>query len=104
MWDNMQPINFTIFNDQTFHSMSRSNQGCGLGVVRRRRLLGGVGVGFLTTLVVGVGFSCPTPTPDDQLDYFLHHTPNLGIPVEMVQFILKFSLKQRCFAVHHGFH
>jgi len=24
---------------------------------------------------------CPTPTPDVQLDNFLHHTPKLGIPV-----------------------
>jgi len=42
------------------------------------------GVGFLTT--PGVGFSCPTPTPDVQLDHFLHHTAMLGIPVEMVNF------------------
>jgi len=34
------------------------------------------------------------PTPDVQLDHFLHHTPKLGIPVEMVQFL----------AVHHDFH
>jgi len=39
------------------------------------------GVGFLATLGVGVGFVCPTPTPDVQLDHFLHHTPKLGIPV-----------------------
>ena len=26
------------------------------------------------------------PTPDAQLDHFLHHTPKLVIPVEMVQF------------------
>ena len=26
------------------------------------------------------------PTPDVQLDHFLHHTPTLGIPVEMVTF------------------
>jgi len=35
--------------------------------------LGGVGVGFLTTLVgvdVGVGFFCPTPTPEVKLDRF----------------------------------
>ena len=32
------------------------------------RFLGGVGVGFLTTLGVGVGFFCPTP--DVQLDNF----------------------------------
>jgi len=28
------------------------------------RFLGVVGVGFLTTLGVGVGFFCPNPTPD----------------------------------------
>jgi len=44
--------------------------------------LGGVGVGFLTTLVVG--FICPTPTPDVQLDNFLYHIPKLGIPAELV--------------------
>ena len=45
----------------------------------------GAGVGFLTTLGVGAGFFCPTP--DVQLDHFLHHTPKLGIHVEMVQFL-----------------
>ena len=54
--------------------------------------MGGVGVRFLTTLGVGVGFFCPTR--DVQLDQFLHHTPKLGIPVEMVQFLLKLMLKQ----------
>jgi len=29
------------------------------------------------------------PTPEVQLDLFLHHTPKLGIPVEMLQFLLK---------------
>jgi len=29
-----------------------------------------------------------------QLDHFLHHTPKLGIPVEMVQFLSKLLLKQ----------
>jgi len=43
------------------------------------------GVGFLTTL--GVGFFCPTP--DANLDNFLHHTPKLGIPVEMVQVVVR---------------
>ena len=47
---------------------------------------------------------CPIPTPDVQLDHFLHHTPKLGIPVEMVQFLLKLLLKQRFLAVHHDFH
>jgi len=81
-------------------------QGCGVGagVVRSRRFLGGVGVGFLTTLGAAVGFFCPTPTPDVQLDQFLHHTPKLGIPVEMVEFLLKLLLKQIILAVHHDFH
>jgi len=64
--------------------------------------LGGVGVGFLTTLGVGVGFLCPTP--DVQLNNFFHHTPKLGIPVEVVQFLLKLLLlKQRILAVYHDF-
>ena len=74
------------------------NQGC--GVVWIRRFLGGVG--FLTTLGVGVGLF--SPTPDVQLDHFLHHTPKLGTPVEMVQFLLKLLLKQSILAVHHDFH
>jgi len=59
-----------------------------------RRFLGGVG--FLTTL--GVGLFCPTLHV--QLDHFLHQTPKLGIPTEMAQFLLK----QRFLAVHHDFH
>jgi len=51
--------------------------------------MGAAGIGFLTTL--GVGYFCPTP--DVQLDHFLHHTPNWGIPVEMVKYGLKLSLK-----------
>jgi len=59
------------------------------------------GVGFLTTLGVGVGYF--SPTPDVQLDHFLHRIPKLGIPVEMIQFLLKLLLKQRFLAVHHDF-
>ena len=47
---------------------------------------------------------CPTPTPVVQLDHFLPYTRKLGIPVEMVQFLLKLLLKQRFLAVHHDFH
>jgi len=81
-----------------------SNSGCGVGVVRSRRFLGGVGVGFLTTLGVGLRVGIFCPTPDVQLDHFLHHTPKMGIPVDMVQFLLKLLLKQRFLAVHHDFH
>jgi len=66
--------------------------------------LGGVGVGFLTTLGVRAGFFCPTPTPDIQLDHFLNHALKLVIRVEMVQFLLKLLLKQRFLAVHYDFH
>ena len=60
--------------------------------LRSRRFLGGVGVGFFC------------PTPDVQLDHFLHHTAKLKIPVEMAQFLLKLLLTQRFLAVHHDFH
>jgi len=68
--------------------------GCGVGarIVRSQRFLGRVGVRFLSTLGIGVGFFCLTL--DALLDHFLHHTPNLGIPVEMVQFLLKLLLNQ----------
>jgi len=48
-------------------------------------------VGFLTT--VGAGQKNLTLIPDVQLDNFLHYTPKLGIPVEMVRFLLQFLLK-----------
>jgi len=43
------------------------------------------------------------PTPDVQLDHF-YITLKLGIPVKMVQFLLKFLLKKGFLAVHHDFH
>jgi len=65
------------------------HQGCGIGAgfVRSRSFLGGVG--FLTTLGV-VYFVRPRMS---KWIIFLHHTPKLGIPVEMVQFLLKLLLK-----------
>jgi len=91
-WENYGP--------HFFRSGFGDNQGRAAGVVRSRRFLGGVG--FLTTL--GVGVFCPTPSPNVQLDDFLHHAPKLGIPVVMVQFLPKLLLKPRFFAVHHDFH
>jgi len=44
------------------------------------------------------------PTPEVQLNHFLHHTPKLGILVEMAQFIMKLLLKQRILVVYHDFH
>ena len=41
------------------------------------------------------------PTPGVQLNQFLHHTRKLGNPVEMVQFLLKFLLKQNHCCVPH---
>jgi len=73
--------------------ISAFHQGCIAGVIGGRRFLGGVGVGSF----------CPTPTPDVQLDHFLHHSPKSGIPVDMVQFLLKLLLKQRFLAVYHDF-
>jgi len=51
-----------------------------------------------------VGYFCSTPIPGVQLDHFLNHTLQLGIPVERVQLLLKILLKQRFLAVHHDFH
>jgi len=39
-----------------------------------------------------------------QIGSFLHHTPKLGILVEMIQFLLKLLLKQRFLAMHHDFY
>ena len=84
------------------HAEHTSNtcQGCGVGVARCRRFLGGVGVGFLTTL--GVWFFWPTS--EIHLDNFLYPTPKLGIFVEMVQFLMKLLLIQIILAVYHDFH
>jgi len=62
------------------------------------------GVGFLTTVGVGVGFFYPTPIPEIQLDHFLHHTSELGIPVEIVLFLMKLLFRQIIFAVYHDFY
>jgi len=62
------------------------------------------GVGFLTILGVGVGFCCPIPTPQVKLDNFYITFFELGIPIEMVQFLMKLLLKQRILAVYHDFH
>jgi len=35
-------------------------------------LIGGVVIGFLTTLGIGVGFVCSTSTPEVQLDQFFY--------------------------------
>jgi len=64
----------------------------------------GCKVGFLITLAVGARLFYLTLTSDGQLDHFLHHTPKLGIPVEMVQFLLKLLLKQIFLSVYHDFH
>jgi len=49
------------------------------------------------------GFFCATPTTEVPLDHFLYHAPKLGIPVEMVQFLMNLLLKQRILAVYHDF-
>ena len=81
-------------------------QGCGVGVgvARSGRFLGEVGVGFLTTLEVGVRFFCPTPIRKSSGITIIHHTPKFGIPVDMVQFLLKLLLKQKILVVYHDFH
>ena len=61
---------------------------------RESEFLGGIGFGFQNPLGgVGVGFFCPTLTPEAQLNQFLHYTLIMGIRVELLQFLLKVSLK-----------
>ena len=74
-------------------------QGCGVRVARSRSFLHGVGIVFLRW--VGVGLFFPTPTPEVQLNHFIHCA---SVPVEMVRFLLKFLLKLRILAVYHDFH
>ena len=44
------------------------------------------------------------PDSGSPIGSLLHHTPKLGIPVEMLQFLMKLLLKQRILAVYHDFH
>ena len=60
-------------------------------------------VRFLGTLET-VSDKNSTPTPDVQLNHFLHRTTKLGIPVETMQFLFKLLLKQIIFTVCHDFH
>jgi len=88
----------TILGEQRLVGIEMK-QGCGVGAV-----IGTVKSRILNNTGSPSRIFCPTPTPDVQLDHFLHHTLKLGIPVEMVQFLLKLLLQQRFLAVHHDFH
>jgi len=55
------------------------------------------GVGFLTTLGVGVGYF--SPTPEVRLNNFL-----CLLIIEMVQFLFKLLLKQIFLVAYHDFH
>jgi len=101
------------FSTQNSHSLLRTPDWTGFDprvagsqpepdVVRSQRYLGGVGVKFLTTLGVGVGFFVRLQMSNRII--ILNRTPNLGIPVDMVQFLLTLLLKQRFLAVCHDFH
>ena len=43
------------------------------------------------------------PTPEVQMNHFLHHTPKLGIPIECYYFFWNFYWN-RSLAVYHYFH
>ena len=63
-----------------------------------KEFLGGVGVGFLTTLGVGVVLFLSDSDSGYPIGLFFTSQefpiPKFGIPVEMVQFLLKLLLKQ----------
>jgi len=65
----------TTTNEQReWNRKGTGHQGGGVGIVRSWRFLGGVGVGFLTTLRVWVWVGFFSPTPDVQSDQFLQPT------------------------------
>ena len=75
------------------------NQGCGVGVARSRRFLGGVG--FITTPGIGVGFFVRL-----QKSYWIIFCITLLNGENLLKwynFLWNF-LKQRVLAVYHGFH
>jgi len=67
--------------------------GAGVGVVTSRMFLSGVGVGFLTTLGVKLESEFFVRLRLRVPYWIILHTLKLGIPVEMVQFLLKLLLK-----------
>ena len=68
--------------------------GAGIGVVRSRSFFGWSWSRIPNNTGSRSRIFCPTPTPDVQLDHFLHHILKLRIPVEMVRFLLKLLLKE----------
>ena len=46
-----------------------------------------------------VGVFLSDPDSEVQWDHILHHTPKLGIPFEIVQFLLKLLLKHNSWCV-----
>jgi len=78
------------------------HQSYGIGVVRSRRILSGAR--FLTTQGVVVKLFVRLWLRKPNWIIFSHHTPKLGIPVEMVQIFIKLLLKQRIIPVYHDFH
>jgi len=78
--------------------MLLTSQGCGVGVVRSE-------VSGLSRIPNNTGsrIFCPTSTLGASW-IFLHHTPKLGFPVEIVKFLWKLLLKQIFLAAHHDFH
>jgi len=87
-----------------FLNTRSGNQDCRVGVARNRSFFGWSPSRILNNTRSRSRFFCPTPTTEVQMDYFLYHTPKLGIAVEMVQFLSKLLLKQVILAVYHDFH
>ena len=62
------------FGTETCGACAAWVQGCGVGVARSRRFLGGVGVGFPTTLGVGVGFLSDSDSGSAIESFFTSHS------------------------------
>ena len=90
------PWILTVFENFTWFTVAMPIQGC--GVTRSQRVFGGVG--FQRHLGSESDFLSDSDNPIGSL---LHHTPKLGILVELAQFLMKL-LWNRILAVYHGFH
>ena len=80
------------------------HQGCWVAVVRSRRFLGGVGVGFLVTLGVGLDLFVRLRLRMSNWIIFYITLLNWEFLLKWYNFFWNFCLKQRFLAVHHDFH
>jgi len=81
-----------FFHQELPGHLLHREQGCSAGVTRSQEVFGWSWskISNNTRSQCRSWIFCSTLTPEVQLNHFLHHTPKLEIPVEMVQFLSNF--------------